>query len=458
MEMKAINKDLFFDTSNIYAYAGIIATMWLLPGTITDTNLLISIAVVLLLYILWMLLTGKKGYTLIVLSISMCIPVVFSYLGVSLRGTDYLLTIYRTGLILIFFFQMQQKRKVVKYPGFIYAGLLYVALYIIYGLIVTPDRLYYNAVHFLIYIVLPFIICSNEKLSFDFVYKGATIMILITCVYSILQFHNVYNPYGIIYSDEIIIDYVRAYGLLGNSLILTGALMFYSALCFIQLLRNKRIFLIVALLALYTALITLSRTAFIVLFIQLIVYLVIARKSMQVIAVVMVFTLLLIVGDFYFGEQMSDLSARFSEGRMDMESSDFHRLAAYYSVMNMFSDNLLGVCPEGVSDAMREYASVGLIRNFTLDNLFLKHIASFGVLFIIPVCYIFYPLGLSYRRRHEQHFLWTAVFMLFLTLGLLGFSFCIDAYPNMNALFYGFAGYMFTTLTDKENMVIIKRK
>lgn len=439
------------DTKNkdmSYSFAGIIATFALLPNSIMNMNALLVVSVVLIVFSLFMLFTRHRGYSLIILAMSMCIPVVFADVEVNTRGTDFLLTAYRLGLVSVFISQLFLNRIVRGHKTFLFLGLIYVVLYLIYGIFVPANRMLYNAVHFIVYVLLPFAICYNDRLSFDEFFNGATLIILATCIYAVLQFHNIYCPYSFIYINETVRldDFFRARGILGNSLLLMGAEVFYTSLSFMRLIRKEKVYYIVLFLVLYCSLITLSRTALVIIILQLLLFFYFARTATVKTRAVLLVSLFGLVGLVFLQDPLSNLLARFSEGKEDILNSDFHRLAAFYSVWNLFSDNLMGVGPAGVQAAMPQYATSGLLRDFTLDNLFLKHIASYGILSIIPIGYLFYPFFYANKRRKKHHSSYMCVFFLFFSYALLGFSFCVDSYANMNALFYGYSGYLLTNM------------
>lgn len=440
------------NTDMSYSFAGIIATFALLPNSVMNMTALRVVSAVLIAFILFLLLTKRRGYSLIILAMSMCIPVVFADIEVNTIGTDFLLTAYRIGLVLVVLLQLFQNKTIQSHSAFLIWGLLYVVLYLIYGLFVPVNRLLYNAVHLIIYVVLPFAICFNDRLTFDEFFKGATLIILATCIYAVLQFNNIYCPYRFIYIEETVRldDYFRARGILGNSLLLMGAEVFYTSLSFIRLLRKEKVYYIVLVLVLYCSLITLSRTALVIIIVQLLLFFYYARRSSTKAKALILVAFSILVGLVFLQDQLGYLSARFSEGKDDILNSDFHRLAAFYSVWNLFSDNLLGVGPAGVNSAMPQYATSGLLRDFTLDNVFLKHIASYGLLSIIPICYLFYPFFYAFKKRKKMHSSFICVALLLITYALVGFSFCVDSYANMNALYYGYSGYMLAYLFDKD--------
>ena len=446
------------DTSMKYSFWGIIATMVLLPNTMNEPRNMFIIATFILLYILWMMLNRKIGYSLVLLSIIMCYPLVFAKFEVT--GPNYLLTIYRIGMVLVLIAQLSMYKKVFRYPTLIFLGVAYAVLYVIYGIFVPTDRLFYNAVHFLLYIAVPFIICNNEQLNSDDVYKGFSLIIIITCVYAVLQFHNIYCPYSNIYSIQNLEleEYFRARGLLGNSLILMGALVFYQALCFIRLLSSKRINYLVEALVLYTALITLSRSVIIIILLQLLLYLYFSKASIKVIVVVGVSFMIVFLGDLFFKDLFNSITERFIQGQNEIASSDFHRTAAVTSTWNLLQENILGVGPSGVSKAMHHYASSGLRQDFTLDNIFLKHIASFGILAFIPLAYIFYLYFYAYKKRKLSPIFFKSVFYMMVSFALVGFSFCADNYPQMTGIFYGCLGYIFLNKKEFVNQSILGKR
>lgn len=428
-----------------FAIVGIVLTLVLVPNLIASSTLYPVLAILLFL-IMYMFFSNKKGSTIVAIAVVYCIPYIDSKAGLTITGPSTLLTYYRICLVMLLLCQLITNRCKFRYRTFLGLGILYASLYLLYGLDGSVDRLYYNAVHLLIYFVLPFVVCYNDHLTMDDVYKLSTVLFIITVAYAGLEFHHIYCPYSFIYEQTGMIsieDFFRAKGILGNPLMLCGIVVFYHGLCILRSLKTGKFNFFLLFLCYYTALITLSRSVLVIILLQWILYMVLSQSSRMKIGLVAFITITFFVGNFFFSDYIDELTERVVLGNQQIASGEDHRAATYTSVANMFVSNPLGVGQGHINRQITKYATRGLIRDFTLDNIYLRWIASFGLLALIPLFYHFYLLYLSYRKRFQMNFRFEAMLFVFGGWALLGTFYSVDAYPNLNAIYYSFVGYLF---------------
>lgn len=95
------------------------------------------ITTILFLYIIWMVISKKSGYTLILISISLCIPggIDSDINKIISSQLQYLFLIERVSIFLIFIYQLKIKKKKIPFANTLLYGIITIVIGIFYSLL-----------------------------------------------------------------------------------------------------------------------------------------------------------------------------------------------------------------------------------------------------------------------------------------------------------------------------------
>lgn len=435
------------------ALIGVVLTMTLIPFGLQ--NRIGTVLIFLSCYLLWMVLTKKPGYSLIIMATTLTL--------VSIESDLFDKSIYGNRLTHIYRYIMGSTIAIAAYKLFIekkrynssliYMWIIYFTICMFYAAFAN-DSLSQNIIGATLSIYLFFFVCYTDEFSSTNLSRIINTMALITIAYAILQHIFDICPYNWLYervNDPLWADNLRARGILGNSLILTGSLLFFQASQYIQFFRTRKINIALLVLNMAAILFTGSRTAIIVSLFMFGYYFMTAKlyKSAKAIIIVSItilsFTLFTIN---YLGDFLDLIITRFIEGEAN------HRLAAFGSVANLVSDNIFGVGNANVLTEIRRYATTNLLRDFTLDNFFLKEIAAFGIFSILVFAFYFLFVYEAYKLRNANNWIWKSICLLFIIWSLIGFSFDASYYRPTVMTYYGLAAYLLAATANGQSQKI----
>lgn len=432
------------------ALIGVVLTMTLIPFGLQ--NRIGTVLIFLSCYLLWMVLTKKPGYSLIIMATTLTLVSIESdFFDKSIYG-NRLTHIYRyimgsTIAIAAYKFFIEKKRY---NSSLIYMWIIYFTICMFYAAFAN-DSLSKNIIGATLSIYLFFFVCYTDEVSPTNLPRIINTMALITIAYAVLQHIFDICPYNWLYervNDPLWADNLRARGILGNSLILTGSLLFFQGTQYIQFFRTRKINIVLLILNMIAVLFTGSRTAIIVSLFMFGYYFIAAKlyKSAKAIIIVSItilsFTLFTIN---YLGDFLDLIITRFIEGEAN------HRLAAFGSVANLVSDNIFGVGSANVLTEIRRYATTNLLRDFTLDNFFLKEIAAFGIFSILVFAFYFLFVYEAYKLRNANNWIWKSICLLFIIWSLIGFSFDASYYRPTVMTYYGLAAYLLAATANGQS-------
>lgn len=425
----------------LYAIVGITLTMFAVPELLASGG---SVGIYAIgVYIFWMILTGKVGYSFVIMSLGLCIPLV-SGNSVAIEAwngnTVHIYNVLRISIIAALLYQLHHKGRI-RYRLPLFIGLATVLLatgYDLHGVI--------GAINFFIYMHLFFVVVRNEWLAFD---QGFMLLALIFCIlalYAVLEYHFQICPYEAIYRRSIrygweLINIPRAKGILGHPLIMGGVTVAFQAMLLIRLYVTGKLHTGLELLCLYMGAINVSRTTAVVLIMEVLLFLWIQSTRgwlRRWVPIAVAGLMLYCVAGRYIDALVINYFSRFGE-------SISHRVASYPTVLRMWLDHPLGVGPQNIFRIVGEYAGSGFLRNFyTLDNFYLTQIASYGVLAFIPIVNYLVYLLMAFLQRNEMRSLFRFMLLLFVPWCAIGFSFDIEVHANLCLLFYGLAGLLWS--------------
>ncbi|GHE39051.1 hypothetical protein GCM10017764_22810 [Sphingobacterium griseoflavum] len=150
------------------------------------------------------------------------------------------------------------------------------------------------------------------------------------------------------------------------------------------------------------------------------------KNIYSLIGIVLLLSIFWFLGNLYLDDFIEGNLARFQQ--VDNQS---HRFAGYETGWNVFSSNFFGL---GVEDLMnkikvKKLNAIGLWTDFgTLDNFFITHLASYGILAIIHFSFFYFYLFKSYKFYGVNSNYFKAHFFLYLIMSLIGLSFDLEFY------------------------------
>ena len=329
--------------------------------------------------------------------------------------------------------------------GIVIISFLCVFIFLLYGSI-TDSLL--KIVNLWLYFHLFFLWCYHDGLTFDSVFKMATVIFLCVAIYAILQFHFDIVPYNNWYSAaKVGSGMSHAAGICGNALIFSAIVLAYHALIIIKLLMGGKLDILLLSLVLYTAIIALERTTIIVVIMEWIVLLIFGFKKIgKLFFPLMVLSVIVAA---LLNTQLLDPVLKVFEERFDEGGG--HRFAAYPTVMAALADNPYGVGEFNYFHIAQLYGAFDFLRDFdTLDNLYLTMLLKYGVFAIVPLLFYFFYVVKAFLIRKVHYELFRYVTLLFLPWMLIGFSFDIEAYAQLSFLYYGLLGYIYSQFYKSE--------
>lgn len=432
-----------------FATIGIILSLVLIPFSL-KTNIIFT-SVVLYLYYMWMLLTGKRGFSLVLISISLTIPSVVDIN--SAYVTNQLAWIFRNLLLSVIstiVFIIYKKQSLKDFSFIWKPAIIYILLNFLY-FIGTSCSFQTSFVN-IIYITFLFIICKIDKLDIYALIPLLNLIFILVFLYAVFQFGFSWCPYNWIYNLRNFYDLeslsttMRAVGIQGNSLVLSAITLFYQSFIYVCLLQGFKINKVLFILSFIVLILTGSRTAFIGLLLLYIVYLVysgVFNTFSKIMRNVLFLFLICAIIYIFFRDNIS-----YIYDRIQNEGSS-HRFAAYICVWNLFIDNVTGVGIDNVEIELINYATYNFIKGFTVDNFYLRQIAAYGIL-SLPVFYIYYLYFFqAYKSKKRFPIKYKSILFLTITWSLIGFSFNLECYVTLLFVFYGISGHIFRIFSKK---------
>ena len=431
MDAYVCNNRMRTDNSIVFAVIGIVASMILLPiTTMFGPSRSLPVWIGLFFYVIWMAISGKPGFSVILIAIAMCQPNVTSEeldfaigLGYS---RSYYYGLFIMPVIVLILLLMKRNRIPLRAP--IYLSVVFFILGLCYNLSLT------NILYALVASVVAFLIGYFDRLDFSHYFYLFTIILIITTIYAALEFHLRICPYNEFYMTSqgyVAAILKRAQGLLGNPLILLSFATFYLALLSAYAIENNKILVLPLLACIYLCLIVVSRTAVISLLVFFLLYKFYSKSSLRLNIPLLLVVGIACYGAYYFlNETVGDLLYR-------LQNSDLmHRESGFTIVPNILHDNFFGLGFENYSTSLKKYATSGFNTDVdTLDNYFLTQIAHYGYLgILVLLLYLYYFI--AYFRSRLMIKKSKEILFLFVAFSITGFCFDFLAFNNVSLFVY----------------------
>ena len=443
------------DENLSWAIIGVIMVFLFIPyGIYTDVR---PYALLVVLYSFLMTRFKKPGAPFVVMAMALCIP---SYMfqseyyflsELTANKIRWIFLTVRLSVAISVIYNIVRGRKIFPFVGVVILAALYGLVLCLYN---TASNGLWRIINLLLYVHLFFAWCYYDKLSFNSFFKVISTIFICILVYGILQYHFGITPYFdwyfVVYGG---LNHPHASGICGNALIFSAVVLSYHSVLLLKFLKEGKIDLILLLATFYAALISLERTAILVIAIAWMFFFAMRMEKIKENTIILLLAAIVITCAFsvpFFENTIDILTDRFEEG-------SGHRFAAYPMVLAAVLDNIYGVGETGMMQAMQWYGKGELLIWFgTLDNFYLTQILYYGVFAIFPILfYLYYFIKVLFLRKSNKD-LFHTVILCFLPWILIGFSFDIEAFMQLSLLYFGLLGYVWS-IWDKNGDNQIER-
>lgn len=408
------------DTNIVY----IIISMFVVIPYVLTSKFLIPILLFYTFIIFKQAIVYRRNYTPLIIALSLTAPAFLDGMGSEAKFLIYFLRFIILVIWCFYYFLLYKENKI-GLNGFIAFAILLMGEF--YSLTMENDKEFKYLFYAVIYLPMMHYISSKERMNMSSAYKYFDVIFICTGIYGILEFFFGICPYK--YDVNFVV--FRASGLLGHPLALAIIALMYQVLLYIKYIYTKKFNFLLYFFSIIVAMITVSRTVYIVYAVLLLYFLYITKffvSLKKIIALIAVAVLIASGVMFFFHDLYDGIVYRFSDGEA------YHREAAFATVEKLVRDNPFGVGNYQIDNVIvtQGYATWGFIEGFgTLDNFFLTQIAAYGCFSF--VAFLFYFQYLFKKNIQALKFL----FFLFLIWVSISFSFDLESYPVV-LIMYGF--------------------
>ena len=217
------------------------------------------------------------------------------------------------------------------------------------------------------------------------VFKYFDVIFICTGIYGILESFCGICPY----EYDLNFAVFRASGLLGHPLVLALVTLLYQVMLYVRYIYTKNFNFLLYFFSILVAMITVSRTVYIVYAVLLLYFLIVTKffvRFKRIVALIAAAALIGVGVIYFFPDLYEGIVYRFVNGEA------YHREAAFATVEKLFRDKPFGVGIWQIDNviATQGYATWGFIVGFgTLDNFFLTQIAAYGYFSIVAFYFYF---------------------------------------------------------------------
>lgn len=421
----------------IYALIGIVLSMLLLPIT-TALDVSLPVWIAISAYIIWMVLSGKRGYSFIFIAIALCEMSVtndkldFVMVSYIFRYFYYFLLFFPPIIYLIQFLR-KSPRHIVKLP------IVVISIFIILGLIY--GRQLSELVYIVVVTFIAFGISYSDPVDLKSSFCLFSVIILISTMYAGLEYHLGISPYSAVYFSSG--NYLqgesirRAAGLLGNPLLVLSICIFYQAFICSFALEIGKFPILPQILCLYLFSIVVSRTAVFAIVIFIFLYLCFSSKKVFFKSwgkFAILGAIIILAASSILQDSFNDLTYRFAN------SDQLHRVSSIGTTWNIFKSNFFGIGFDNFANKIENYAAYGKEAHInTLDNFYLTQIAHYGILgFFVIFFYVYYIVRFfRFRFRRSK---WKEFFLLVTAYFIISVCFDFEAYFQILFVMYALIG------------------
>ncbi len=413
----------------------------------------------LALYIFFLYYIKIPEYVLVMVAMTTIIPSVLGdTAGAMIKDQTYWIFLWTRALnVTIFVLNIYIRHKAIPFTSPIKFGILSIILGGLYFFALGDSKDLTTWIWDFIYVILLFYNCMFERFSLKAFYLLFSALFLFISFYAITDYFFHFTPYNLLYSiHDLEIQYsvnevFRARGLMGHPLLLSAQAGLYIGMTLMMytFMKKHNIYMLaMIILALFVSLLTASKTSLLLIAVELLYFAYLSfktKQTMHMIAMSAIIIIIAIVTYNYWSTQYENFIFRL------YHSGTEHREAAYSSVANLFSDNPFGVGIDNINTEIKRYATYGLIKDFTLDNFFLRQIAAYGVLAVIPCMFYYFYLYPAHRFRRIYPALFPALLMFALLWTFVGVSFNLETFISLKTPFFAIIGFVYSTFFSWED-------
>lgn len=433
--------------NNRWMFLGIAYSMLAIPFGVHSQPITLALLFVWLAFVVGMAVNNKTGYSLVIIALAMTMPEMTRETDVYIIGLRWPQVFLGLSIVAVAFLCINKKKSNPVHNVVLVCG-LFILLYLLYCS--NPTFRYFRGlVDAVIFIHVMFYISFHDKMKFEDIFQGVSLIFIFTAIYAITHYFFDVGPYSALtdrsYAESLGYVFIkREGGLFCNSLVMSASCGLYHSLILIRLLKINKMAYLMELLCVTVAFLTISRTVIFVLVVQFIVYMFLNRTIRLRTTIGMV----VVLGIFYF--MVSKDSGALQDWDERMEVTSEHRESSYSTTLNIFTEHPLGVGKQKVSKYIHEFNSGGIEEDLvTLDNFYLTQIASYGLLsimsFVFYMLYFFKIPRLLKSRDNKKVFL-----LVILTWCLLGFSYDVESFVPVSVFCFGLLGLLYSTFKNEE--------
>lgn len=436
----------------IWPLLGIIFSYTVLPTCIFSRSMMALATSFMAIYIFILYLRKIPEYVFVMVAMTTIIPSVLGETASAMiKGQIYWIFLWmRVLIVAIFLSNLYIRHKTIPFTSPLVIGIVSILLGAFYFFAFGDSKDLTTWIWDFVYVILFFYNCMFERFSLKTSYILFSTLFFLLSFYAITDYFFHFTPYNLLYVihdlelDSSSNDVYRARGLTGHPLLLSAQAGLYIGIILFKFTINREydlFMIIMVLLALFVSLLTASKTSLLVIAGELLYFIYLSAKTkqtMHMIAMSFIIILIAAVTSDYWSSQYDNFIFRL------YNSGTEHRVAAYSSVANLFSDNPFGVGIDNINTEIKRYATYGLIKDFTLDNFFLRQIAAYGVFAIIPCIFYYFYLHRAYQLRHDSPLLFSTLFIFALIWTFIGISFNLEAFVSIKTTFFSIIGCIYS--------------
>lgn len=416
-----------------------ILTILLVPPLMERYSTIVSLGLFCVVLFLGLI---RRGYTMEILSIVLCIPsmvAIYENEAVNIKQFNILLVLFPYIFFLIFFFNRKFNKlipsEVGKWRNY---SIFFLLLTLVYAFVVGSFSIYVpNELTYVCMTMCFFMIAYYDKQSLKDQLDIIDILFYITCIFVVIQYVFQYSPYNWAYLqfERRITDAFRASGLLGNSLTLSCFILFYECFLLVRYDITKRFPWVRLFLCFIIGLMTVSRTTLVLSISQVFIWMFLTKRLTSIKSIIV--SLILLGTTIYFLQNMLPETVEALFDRIENDNVN-HRTASYGTVFNLFLAHPFGVGGDYLQVINREHLYTdGFIRDMpTFDNYFLTAIAKYGVFALFVYYFDYYLLFKVIKLRKEYRRILSFVLLFFILRSLIGLSYNVESYLIFNIPFF----------------------
>lgn len=411
----------------------IISMFIIIPFTLT-TKVLVPVLLVYLYLILRQALVFKRNFVPLIIALSLTAPGFLDNMGNDAKFLLYFLRLIILVIWFSYYFLLYKGKNGIK--GI--ASIMMLFLGEFYSLITGNNQEFSSVLYAVIYLSMMHFISSKDNMRTSSVFKYFDVIFICTGIYGILESFCGICPY----EYDLNFAVFRASGLLGHPLVLAIVTLLYQVMLYVRYIYTKNFNFLLYLFSILVAMITVSRTVYIVYAVLLLYFLIVTKYFVRFKRIVALIAAAALIGAgviYFFPDLYEGIVYRF------VNSEAYHREAAFATVEKLFRDKPFGVGIWQIDNviATQGYATWGFIVGFgTLDNFFLTQIAAYGY-FSIVAFYFYFQYYFHFLKNLQALKLLCFLFLIWVSIS---FSFDLESYPAVLIIF----GFYSTFFVKKE--------